>query len=502
MTAVHADTRSDVRLLSRSVIIGVALLAVAIVLLMVALATSDQPIHAIVWGGLAFTTCAASYLWLIGARYGVGLGLAGWRFGTWTLLWYGITFGIASITFIQPQIGTSSQISLTSVLRALWLVGIAMTVWTLGYLAGPGEPLRRFATRRMQALGRRFTTEVRGIWAPWILYAIGSGARIAFAVTSGRFGYVGDASSAFLTAGSSYGQILSALSLCAPLAVCAAAFQVFRERLPIARITLTLLFLTEFAIGAASGAKQSFIILTLAIIVPYSGARRRLPKAALIVAAAAFMLIIIPFTSAYRGAALEGEAELSTSQAINAAPGILSQTVTPHNIATVLPSSADYLLQRIREIDSPAIILQRTPQQIAFRNPTQLVEAPIVEIVPRALWANKPIMTSGYILNREYYDTASDTYSSSSLTPMGSLYQYGGWLPVIAGMLVLGCGARLLDDIIEIDANPHSVLLLLLLFPNLVKSEQGWVDLVASIPQTIAIWLLACLITFRLQRPV
>jgi len=88
------------------------------------------------------------------------------------------------------------------------------------------------------------------------------------------------------------------------------------------------------------------------------------------------------------------------------------------------------------------------------------------------------------------------------MTPEGSLYRYGGWIPVIAGMFVIGCGTRLLDDIVDIYTNPHSILLLPLFFPSLIKSEVDWVGLISGIPQTIATWLLACLIAFRLQRSV
>src|SRR6202043_3118986 len=122
----------------------------------------------------------------------------------------------------------------------------------------------------------RFAPEVRGLAAPWILYGIGIGARLASTATTGRLGYVGDPAAAVTTA-SGYHGILSALSLCAPLAVAAASLQVFRERLPGARATLAVLFLVELAFGAAAGGKQSFVIAVLAVVIPFAAARRRLP---------------------------------------------------------------------------------------------------------------------------------------------------------------------------------------------------------------------------------
>ena len=171
----------------------------------------------------------------------------------------------------------------------------------------------------MAALSLRFAPEVRSPLAPWILYAIGTAARIATAATTGLFGYVGNVQSAVTTA-SSYQQLLSDLGLCAPLAVAAAALQVYRERVPGARVTLTVLFLTEIAFGAASGNKQGFIITILAVAIPFTTARRRVHKGLLAFTALAFMglaflLIVVPFNQSYRSAVR------STSGTLSVQPG-------------------------------------------------------------------------------------------------------------------------------------------------------------------------------------
>lgn len=500
MTATSADTRPGALTTRGPVIVGLVLLATAVILLGQALAASDRPTHAVVWGGLALTAYAAGLLCVAGARYGTGLGLTGWRFGPWTLLWFAGAFGFATVTWSQPQTtGSTAQIALSSVLRALWLVAVGMTVWMLGYLVGPGQPTRNLAARAIRTLSRRFAAEVRSPAAPWILYVIGSLARVASAATSHRFGYVGDAASAVSTA-TAYQQILAVLSLCPPLAVAAAGLQVFRQRSQGARVTLLVLFLTELIVGAAAGMRGNFVIAVLAVAIPYSAARNRLPKAALVVATLAFLVVVSPFTAAYRDSARGGPATLTSTQAIDEAPGTLRQTVASHNMAAALPGSVDYLLQRIREIDSPAMILQRTPGQIAFRSPGELVEAPIADIVPRAIWPGKPIVDPGYQLNQQYYGLPATTYTSSAITPIGDLYRHGGWIPVVAGMFVLGCGWRLLDDVLDVRMNPHAIFLVVLLFPMLVESENDWAGILAGIPATIFIWLLAVALTFRVRR--
>ena len=490
-----AERRPAALAIPRQVIGALTLLGAAVCLLAMTLDTLGKPTHAVVWGSLALASYAVSLLCLMAVGRGA-LGLASWRFGPWILLWYSLAFGLATMTWTQAQAFTSAEIRLSDVLRALLLVAVGMTCWAVGYFAGPGGPARRLAGRLMDGVGQRFTGEVRSALAPWTLYAIGITARIAVTATTGRFGYVGDAASAVITA-HGYGQILSLLSLCAPLAVAAAALRVYRERRPGARVTLAVLFLAELGFGAAAGGKQSFIITVLAVIIPISAAGRRLPKKAIIVGIILFLMVVIPFNRAYRDVVRGGSASLPPRQALQVTPVIFRQTVSSDNSLAVVPTSVTFLLQRVREIDSPAIILQRTPGQIGFSSPVQLAEMPISEIVPRAVWPGKPIVTTGYQFSQQYYGLPTTLYTSSAITPVGDLYRHGGWIPVIAGMFLLGCLVRLLDEVIDVRRNPHAILMVLLFFPTLVKSEDDWASTLAGVPATLLFLLLAVSLTFR-----
>ena len=499
MTASSAAARPASWASLRLAITGLALISLAAILLMFTLARIDRPTLAVVSGGVALGAYAAGLLCLLGAAWGGDLGLVKWRFAPWVLLWYSLAFGLATITWRKPQVSTSGQIVISDVLGALGLVAIGITFLTVGYLVGPGCWARRRAARAIEILGQRFAGEVRSSATPWLLYLIGVAARLVNTATTGLFGYVGDVSSS-VTSVSGYGQILGLLSLCAPLALCAAALQVYRDRIPGARITLAVLFVVEIIFGAASGGKQSFVIAVLAVVIPMSAARRRLPAMLVIAGILIFLVIIIPFNQAYRSAVRGGSVTLSPSEAIAAAPGILRQTLTGHGVLTVIPDSVIFMLQRVREIDAPAIILQRTPGQIPFSSPAQLAEAPIVEVVPRALWPGKPILATGYKFSQQYYGLPPSIYTSSAITPMGDLYRHGGWVPLIGGMLVLGCGLRLLDDVLDICTNPHAIFLVLLLFPTLVKGEDDWLSMVASLPAAVLLWLVAVALTFRRRR--
>src|ERR1017187_3719104 len=125
---------------------------------------------------------------------------------------------------------------------------------------------------------------------------------------------------------------------------------------------------------------------------------------------------------------------------------------------------------------------------------------PIATLIPRAVWPGKPILDSGYEFSQNYYELPSTVYTSSAITPTGDLYLHGGWIPVIAGMFLLGCGVRFLDDIIDVSSRPHSTYLFILLFPILVKQEDSWTETLASIPGILLIWIFATYLTFGRKR--
>ena len=497
MTAVPASPPGPSGL--RLILAAMTFLASAFVLLAWTLATSDRPTTAVVWGGLALAALTFGLLCLLGGALHHDLGLSRWKIGSLMLVWYALAYGIATVSWRQPQVGVSTEINVPNVLRALWLVAVGITAWAAGYMIGPGMPAQRFAGRAVRALSRRFGDQVRGPVAPWILYIIGIAARLDNIATTGVFGYVGNISSAVTTA-SSYGGILTTVSLCAPLGVTVAAMRVFIEHRRHAWITLVILFSAEVAFGALSGFKGTFITAVVAVAIPLSVSRQRLPKVPLIVFTLAFLIVVIPFNGTYRSIVRQGSMTLTPGQAVSASPEILRQTLTGNSATWALSNSSIYLMQRIREIDSVAIIVQRTPQQISFQSPLQLIEAPLAGIVPRFLWPGKPLNLTGYEFNQEYFGAPSTEYTSTSDTFVGGLYLYGGWLPMLAGMFLLGCGVRLLDDQLDVRTNRHGIFLVLLLFPQLVTSESDWKAVLSSIPATAFVWLLAIVIAFRRTR--
>jgi hypothetical protein len=483
---------------SQALLAGLFLVAVAAALVIMALSAASVD-DEIWWGAVALATYCAGLLPLmtVAARHD-GLGLASWRIGPWSLVWGAVAFGVATISWLGPQIGPPAEILPGSILRALSMIGVALTMLTVGYCAGPYRLAVARARHVTDALSRRFTDEIRGPAVPWILLGVGILAQVGLAVLTRRLGYIGDVAASVTTA-PGYSQYLAVAGECVPLAVMAATIRAYRTKTPAAWLSLGVLFLAAIAAGAVAGGKESFVVAILAVLIPRSVVRRRLPTGAIVAAVVAFLLIVIPFNQAYRASA-RGAVTLSVSQAVAAAPTLADQVVASDLSSAVLEQSFRYLAQRVRTIDTPAIVVQRTPGEIPFANPAQLLVSPVVGLVPRILWPGKPILTPGYQVSQDYFQLPPQVYTSSAVTPEADLYRHGGWFPLILGMFLLGCGIRIIDEVTDLRRGVHGAFLIVLLFPDIVQAGSDCATLLAGIPGMVLLWLAVVTLSFS-RRP-
>lgn len=473
---------------------GLFLAAAAIGLAAAALSAAS-PDAAITWASVALAAWCTALLLLAGTFTDCeGLGLAAWRTGPWSLVWGAVAFGLATITWTGPQVGTPGEIVPSAVLRALWLTAVAFTMLAAGYCAGPFRIAGRPALRLSGWLERRYGSEVRSGRVPWVLFAVGLAAQAASAALTGHFGYVGYVSQAASVSG--YSQYVTIAGECVPLAVMAAAVRHYRARAPGSGFTLAVLLAGAVVAGALGGNKQNFVVAVLAVIIPRTAARGRLPARAIVAAVLFFLLLVVPFNAAYRASA-RGDVTLSTGQAIAAAPSILGQVASEDLSLSGLRQSAAFLAVRIRVIDSPAIIMQRTPGQIPYGSPGQLAEAPLLDVIPRAVWPGKPVLDEGLQFSAQYFELGPDPGTASDVTPEGDLFRHGGWPPVIAGMLLLGCLIRVLDDMTDARRGPHGGFLVILAFPAIVQAGDGWSGLLAGIPGLVVLWVAVVAFSFR-----
>src|SRR5260370_6376885 len=163
-----------------------------------------------------------------------------------------------------------------------------------------------------------------------------------------------------------------------------------------------------------------------------------LASAALIV-----IFVVVPFITTFRNQVAVGNARLS--------PVEVAQAVSKRGLAFFLPaqgqSPALQTVQRISRVGDVAIIVQRSrPSDLAYRPLTELLEAPLLGLVPRLIWPGKPILATGYEFSQQYYRFPPSQYSASAITPEGDLCRHGGWPVLIIGMILFGGVVRILDS--------------------------------------------------------
>ena len=137
------------------------------------LTTSDRPTTAVVRGGLALAVLTFGLLCLVGAADHHDLGLSRWKIGSLMLVWYAPAYGVATVTWSQPQVGDATEICVPSVLRALWAGGGRHHRQDSRPLIGPGMSARRFASRASAGPKPTVRRSGSGPAVPWIFYAVG-----------------------------------------------------------------------------------------------------------------------------------------------------------------------------------------------------------------------------------------------------------------------------------------------------------------------------------------
>ncbi|HUZ22861.1 MAG TPA: hypothetical protein VMV07_03755 [Streptosporangiaceae bacterium] len=477
---------------------AVAVLAgVAVVVAGEALST-PLPATAAARGGVALAAwCGALLAACSGLAGRDGLGLAQWKMGSWFLLWCALTDGLGSITWDRRQSGLAAQILPSSVTRAEWLTAVAVTAWAIAYCSVPRRLAVVAGGEFMQKIVGRRPGIVRSAKAPWLLYAAGTSARLAGAILTGRFGYAGNAI-ATVSSAAWYQQELSLATFACPLAITAAGLRLFRERASGAKATLAFLLAAEIASAAVMGQKGQFITAVVAVAVARASAGRGMPRGLILVATALFLLIVIPFTVAYRAEIRGGPADLGPQAAAAAAPAAVGAAASVASIDTI-PKSVSYLAQRLQEINASAIVLQKTPSQVQYASPAQIPATLAAALIPRAIWPGKPILDPGYQFSQEYYGTPAELVNATAITPQADLYRYGGWIPVIMGMLALGWLMRVLDDVLDVQQSPPAALLVVLLWPTLATPEGAITGILLALPSLTLTWLVITTATFRRQ---
>lgn len=406
----------------------------------------------------------------------------------WWISFYALGFGILSIGWTAPfQVGSAAIISRIGVPRAVLAASIGLAALTVGFALGPPKWASRALSRWVSWSAPAGPWRLRMPSVIVMIYVAGLSARLA-QIARGRYAYLSNAARE-LSNPSSLNQLLSVLEQLARYGLILAALDaVAINRSLRARVTFTAILVTEIASSLASGFKSQLGFTLLAVAVVYGAARGGVSRRA-VVAGGMALLLLIPINLAYRAqinsAARAGS--LSPMATLTNLPSLMAKTYTGKSVTDTFGGSTDFASERLREIDNLALIMQRTPSEIPYRSATELVVGPIAALIPRALWPNKPVISTGYAFSQEYYNLPRASYTASAVTVPGDLYRHGGWPILIVGMMIIGFVLKA----IETTCSPYRDLRLCLfyggLFLLMTNLESDVVSLVAGLLQSILI---------------
>lgn len=440
----------------------------------------------ILWGSVGLAAYLAFLFGLVfsGSK---NFGLFEGKLGAWMLAYAVVAFGGASVTLAQPQYGTLSVIDRTKVPTALLLMGVSFTVWAAGYSLGRAHIVQapfRWA-KSVVTSGR--SEKIHDPWVLLAVFSLGVAANVLTVLATGQFGYLGDSLSVSVVTATWYSQPLAIVANMKVVALFGLSARVFMlqtdkfSRFLLPTMTVALVF------GLLTGTKESFVITLVAVGVPYLLGTSKYRALSIASGVMAFLFVVTPFVTGLRQDVRGNSGALDVRSALSIG---VDKVLSGDSYRTQADdkSSVQSTVERVRIIDNLALIIGKTPEQIPYRSPSELATAPITGFVPRLLWPDKPVQLSGLEFYRNYYGGLS--FSSSAITPQGSLYLYGGAWVLLGGMFLIGLVLRALDETLAAKESLSGALFVALIFPVVVKQEMDVASFLASGVVFLVTWFL------------
>jgi hypothetical protein len=425
-------------------------------------------------------SCAGLVLYLLGLVSLVTIKTKSWgllelKLGSWFIFYAAFAYGIGTLTIIPPQKASFAVADKTSVPLALALLAVGFTVFALGYVLGRARILQAPFRWGWGISTRSMSARVVGTSALYLLFAFGLAADFLTILLLGSYGYLGNSTTPDL--GAWYSQPLIIVSAMKGVALFGLAYNVFVQQNARFLTALLPVLAVSLALGLLSGTKEAFITTILSVAVPYLMGRKKLPVLPIVGVALIYVLVVAPIVTSFRQDTITSGGRLDVGTALTV--GVERIFSTDGYLANQRETEdSTSALTRFRLIDSLVLIKDQTPSDVPFRSLQEVLAAPIIGVVPRLLWPDKPVRLSA----NEFYQTyfGGTTMSSSAITLEGSLYLYGGVLPLLVGMLLVGVALRVLDDVVTARSSAIGALLFTILVPVVIKQELDVATLLAG----------------------
>ncbi len=348
---------------------------------------------------------------------------------------YFVFFGVGGVAALMRGAAAPPEASPLSATEAVVLVGGLLLVLSyraaVAMLGGRGRaPLRRRGGREWP-----IGTIVGAGAALWV---VGT-----FATYYWYFHVVTDVTNAATRKGlASHSElVISGLilaQLVQPLGILLTAYAWRTRRSAVLVALLAVMVALQVVLGFVIDIKGTALLGGVLVIVTIVLIDGRLPVW-WIAGAALFVQLSFPVFQAYR-VVVHGDLGLARTTVLDHLGKALHLALSAEQRVEHGPDRAQTFFERLSLMGSVQMIVERTGVDVPYQRGHTLTPL-ISTFVPRLLWAGKPDVQAGQLVNQAFHvSDSADTYISPS--HLGELYWNFGWAGVVLGMPIIGllCG--------------------------------------------------------------
>jgi len=264
-----------------------------------------------------------------------------------------------------------------------------------------------------------------------------------------------------------------------------------------ARPWLVIFVATELVLGATSGFIKPLIWpLVVAVFTLQALDSFRTRHALIAAAATALVISLVPAVLRTREDRAGGIGA-SYSGGLQNTLGAMDTQRQEGFLAGLDVSYQKFFGRQTEVATAPGLIWRLTPEVIPYEGLDRFLSIPL-NLIPRAFWPDKPILSRGQWFSTTYRNMDQDTTTSSAMTIFGEGYIFSGWSSLIIAMATTGVLLALFDRILN---NQRFAFVYLSLTPTLLEIEPELSSYIVSLLQRTTVFVAAyLLISHRRQQ--
>jgi oligosaccharide repeat unit polymerase len=261
-----------------------------------------------------------------------------------------------------------------------------------------------------------------------------------------------------------------------------------------------LIFSLELISGLFSGMKSHVIVALLIVSIVYFYSKKIVPKGMLL-ALILTLILINPFTSAYRDLINKGAIDTTSFESMfEAVPDVVLNSYTGNTFASIFDLGYQLTTSRLSMLESFSVIIKDISQSGEFWYGRYYVYFPILVFVPRIIWQNKPVVDLGLWFTQTYWNP--NAFHSTAITYPGDFYLNFGLTGVLLGMFFTGIIYRFVYERFKMNVSPSALFIYIFVFLAITNYEGDFVNIYGgAIKQLVELFIISYFV-FRKETKV